>query len=49
MAYRHPLAFLLGYEGLAQHPAYAGDFDARFVEARLDEVRAALSAWDRAS
>jgi SAM-dependent methyltransferase len=47
MAYRHPLAFLLGYEGLALHRAYAGEFDARFVEARLDEVRAIFSAWDR--
>ena len=47
MAYRHPLAFLLGHEGLALHRAYAGEFDARFVDARLDEVRAMLSAWDR--
>ncbi|AGZ41652.1 class I SAM-dependent methyltransferase [Actinoplanes friuliensis] len=47
MAYRHPLAFLLGYEGLALHRAYAGEFGARFVEARLDEIRAMVAAWDR--
>jgi SAM-dependent methyltransferase len=46
MAYRHPLAFLLGYEGLALHRAYAGEFGPDFVEARLDEVRAMLAAWD---
>lgn len=47
MAYRHPLATLLGYEGLALHRAYAGEFDAAFVETRLAEVRAILAAWDR--
>jgi SAM-dependent methyltransferase len=47
MAIRHPLAFLLGYEGLALHRAFAGEFDAAFIEARLAEVRAMLAAWDR--
>jgi SAM-dependent methyltransferase len=46
MAYRHPLAFLLGFSGLALHRAYAGEFGAEFVEARLAEVRAMLAAWD---
>jgi hypothetical protein len=47
MAYRHPLAFLLGYEGHALLRAWAGEFDAAFVERRLDEVRAMVAAWDR--
>jgi SAM-dependent methyltransferase len=47
MVTRHPLAFVLGYEGLALHRAFAGEFDAAFVDARLAEVRAVLAAWDR--
>jgi SAM-dependent methyltransferase len=46
MRFQHPLAFLLGFEGLALHRAYAGEFDAAFVETRLAEVRAMLAAWD---
>ncbi|GIF46623.1 methyltransferase family protein [Asanoa ferruginea] len=49
MAYRHPAAFLLGMEGLALHRAFAGEFDAAFVEARLAEVRAILAADERGS
>ncbi|MEV0716261.1 class I SAM-dependent methyltransferase [Asanoa sp. NPDC050611] len=44
MAFRHPAAFLLGMEGLALHRAFAGEFDAAFVAARLAEVRAILAA-----
>lgn len=47
MAYRHPLGFLLGYEGVALLRAWAGEFDATFVEHRLAEVRSMLDAWDR--
>jgi len=47
VAYRHPVAFLLGFEGLALHRAYAGDFGAEFAEARIAEVRTILAAWDR--
>jgi len=43
----HPLAYLLGLEGLALLRAYAGDHDAAFVEARIAEVRALLDlTWD---
>ena len=47
VTYRHPVAFLLGFEGLALHRAFAGEFDAEFVEARIAEVRTILAAWDR--
>lgn len=40
--YQHPLAFLLGLEGIALLRAWAGDFDEQFVHARLDEVRRLL-------
>lgn len=39
MIYQHPLAYLLGVEGIALLRAWAGDFDKDFVEARLAEVR----------
>jgi SAM-dependent methyltransferase len=37
--YQHPLAYLLGLEGLALLRGWAGDFDRAFVLARLAEVR----------
>jgi SAM-dependent methyltransferase len=40
--YQHPLAYLLGLEGIALLRAWGGDFDEAFVEARLAEVRALL-------
>lgn len=40
MIYQHPLAYLLGLEGMALLQAWAGDFDQDFVDARLAEVRA---------
>jgi SAM-dependent methyltransferase len=52
MAYRHPLAFLLGLEGVALLRAFAGDDldgdddDRAFVAARIAETRALL---DRAA
>ncbi|SNT36446.1 Methyltransferase domain-containing protein [Asanoa hainanensis] len=44
MAYRHPAAFLLGMEGLALLRAFAGEFDAAFVQDRLTETRDILAA-----
>jgi len=41
--YQHPLAFLLGLEGVALLRAHAGDgFDREFVHARIAETRALL-------
>jgi ubiquinone/menaquinone biosynthesis C-methylase UbiE len=40
--YQHPLAYLLGIEGLALLRAWAGDHDEAFVRARLAEVRRLL-------
>lgn len=42
MIYQHPLAYLLGIEGLALLRAWAGDHDAEFVQARLAEIRQLL-------
>lgn len=42
MIYQHPLAYLLGLEGMALLRAWAGDFDQEFVEERLVEVRRLL-------
>jgi SAM-dependent methyltransferase len=47
VVYRHPLAFLLGLEGVALLRAHAGDgFDRGFVDARITETWALL---DRAA
>jgi hypothetical protein len=40
--YQHPLAYLLGLEGIALLRGWAGDYDKEFVEARLAEVRRLL-------
>jgi ubiquinone/menaquinone biosynthesis C-methylase UbiE len=40
--YQHPLAYLVGLEGLALLRGWAGDFDREFVLARLAEVRRLL-------
>jgi ubiquinone/menaquinone biosynthesis C-methylase UbiE len=37
--FQHPLAYLVGLEGVALLRAWGGDFDEQFVTARLDEVR----------
>src|SRR5437879_5047664 len=42
--YVHPLAYLLGLEGVALLHAFAGDYDREFTMARLAEVRALLDA-----
>lgn len=43
MIYQHPLAYLLGIEGLALLSGWAGDYDQGFVERRLAEVRRLLA------
>ncbi|WP_232821702.1 class I SAM-dependent methyltransferase [Desertihabitans aurantiacus] len=40
--YQHPLAYLLGMEGLALLRGWAGDLDERFTRERLAEVRRLL-------
>ena len=42
--YQHPLAYLLGLEGLALLRAFAGDYDRQFTEARLFEVGALMES-----
>jgi SAM-dependent methyltransferase len=42
--YQHPLAYLLGLEGIALLRAWVGDFDKDFVDRRLAEVRRLLAA-----
>lgn len=44
MIYQHPLAYLLGLEGIALLRAWSGDFDKAFVDRRLAEVRRLLDA-----
>lgn len=40
--HQHPLAYLLGLEGIALMRAFAGEHDADFTQARIDEIRALL-------
>jgi SAM-dependent methyltransferase len=42
MVYQHPLAFLLGLEGIALLRAFAGEYDREFGEARIAEIRRLL-------
>ena len=42
MLYQHPLAYLVGLEGVALLRAFAGEHDRNFVDARLDELRRLL-------
>jgi ubiquinone/menaquinone biosynthesis C-methylase UbiE len=44
--HQHPLAYLIGLEGVALMKAFAGEFDRAFTEARLAEVRTLLDAGD---
>ena len=44
--YQHPLAYLIGLEGVALLKAFAGEYDRGFTEARLAEVRALLDTGD---
>lgn len=43
MIYQHPLAYLLGVEGVALLRGWAGDYDKDFVVAHLAEVRQLLA------
>ena len=42
MVYQHPLAYLLGLQGVALLRAYNGEYDREFTEARIAEIRAML-------
>ena len=42
--YQHPLAYLLGLEGIALLHAFAGAYDRDFTMARLDEIRVLLES-----
>ena len=44
MIYQHPLAYLLGLEGVALLRTFAGDFDREFGEARIAEIRRLLDS-----
>jgi ubiquinone/menaquinone biosynthesis C-methylase UbiE len=44
--YQHPLAYLLGLQGIALLRAFAGDYDREFTLARLGEIRALLNSID---
>lgn len=44
--YQHPLAYLLGLEGIALLRAFAGEYDRDFTLARLAEIRALLDSVD---
>jgi SAM-dependent methyltransferase len=45
--HQHPLAYLLGLEGIALLRAFGGDYDGDFTDARLSEVRELLRSADR--
>jgi SAM-dependent methyltransferase len=44
--YQHPLAYLLGLEGIALLRAYAGGYDREFTRARFREIRELLESPD---
>lgn len=44
--HQHPLAYLLGLEGVALMRAFAGEHDRAFTEERLDEIRSLLDRTD---
>ena len=46
MIHQHPLAYLLGLEGVALLRAFAGQHDQEFVTARLAEIRELLDRAD---
>ncbi|MEO5852300.1 MAG: class I SAM-dependent methyltransferase [Nocardioides sp.] len=45
--YLHPLAYLVGLEGVALMKAFAGEYDRDFTHARLAEVRRLLDSPER--
>ncbi|GAA3957775.1 class I SAM-dependent methyltransferase [Actinoplanes auranticolor] len=44
MVYQHPLAYLLGLEGVALLRAFGGEYDRSFAEARIAEIRRLLDS-----
>jgi len=44
--YQHPLAYLLGLEGIALLRAFSGAYDRKFTLARFDEIRELLESPD---
>ena len=42
--YQHPLAYLLGLEGVALLRAFSGEYDRDFTEARIREIQALLES-----
>ena len=46
MIYQHPLAYLLGLEGVALLRAFSGAYDREFTLARFDEIRELLESPD---
>ena len=44
VAYQHPLAYLLGLEGIALLRSFAGEYDRDFVLARIDEIRTLIAS-----
>ena len=44
--YQHPLAYLLGLEGIALLRAFSGAYDREFTVARLSEIRALLDSLE---
>ena len=44
--YQHPLAYLIGLEGIALLRAFSGEYDREFTLARLDEIRQLLEEPD---
>jgi ubiquinone/menaquinone biosynthesis C-methylase UbiE len=44
--YQHPVAYLLGLEGIALLRAFAGEYDRDFTVARLGEIRALLDSME---
>jgi ubiquinone/menaquinone biosynthesis C-methylase UbiE len=46
LIYQHPLAYLLGLEGIALLRSFGGMHDREFTLARLDEIRALLESLD---
>jgi hypothetical protein len=44
--YQHPLAYLLGLEGIALLRAFGGEYDREFTHARFREIRALLDRID---
>ncbi len=48
MVFQHPLAYLLGLQGVALLRSFAGDYDREFVAARLAEIRVLLDEFDGA-